>query len=78
MRFVAVDYKGAARACYLCACLPMCLNGVNSEAMCAAWTSPHVAFSSVLGNIVVWPMLAAMAATRWQCFGTFDLVLVFR
>lgn len=78
MRFVAVDYEGAARAYYLCACLPMCLNGVNSEAMCAVWTAPHVAFSFVLGNIVVCPMLAAMNATRRQCFGTFDLVLVFR
>lgn len=78
MRFVAVDYKGAARASHLCACLPMCLNSVNSEAMCAAWTSSHVAFSFVLGNIIVWPMLAAMTATRRPCFGTFDLVLVFR
>lgn len=78
MRFVAVDYKGAARACCLCACLPMCLNGVDSEGMCAAWISPHVAFSFVLGNIIVWLMLAAMAAARRQCFGAFDLVLVFR
>ena len=30
------------------------------------------------GNMVVWPMLAAMTATRRPCFGTSDLVLVLR
>jgi hypothetical protein len=56
----------------------MCLDGVNPEAMCATWTSQQVAFSFVLGNIIVWSMLATMTANRLQCFGTFDLVLVFR
>lgn len=77
MRFVAVDYKEAARALYPRANLSMCLDSVNSEAMRAAWTNSDVAVSFVLGNIVVQPMLAAMSAARWQRFSTFDLVLGF-
>ncbi|KAL7783573.1 hypothetical protein V8C37DRAFT_397104 [Trichoderma ceciliae] len=41
--------------------------------MCAAWTNPHVAFSFVLGNIVVWPMLAAMVLRHIRSCARFSL-----